>query len=31
MQRPADDVTEDCFVSFVIHKGYLSIKNLVKI
>lgn len=31
MQRPEDGVTEDCFVDFVIHKGYLSIKSLVTI
>lgn len=30
-QRPEDGVAEDCFVNFVIHKSYLSVKSLLAI
>lgn len=31
LQTPEDGVTEDCFVNFVIHKSYLSVKSLLAI
>lgn len=31
LQTLEDGVTEDCFVNFLIHKGYLSVKSVLAI